>query len=196
MSDLSKLKTFVVDVARAIDTEKSEALLLAHLTPKLRALVAVDDWLPAEYAESGDRAYQQHLLYADPLDRFSIVSFVWGPGQGTPVHDHRVWGLVGILRGEEVSVGYDRRPDGSLHAGAPERLGRGGVVAVSPRIGDIHSISNGLRDQPSISIHVYGGNIGTIRRGVFDPQTGVEKEFISGYSNAAIPNLWRTAQAA
>ena len=124
------------------------------------------------------------------------MSFVWGPGQGTPIHDHRVWGLVGVLRGEEVSVGYQRQADGSLRAGAPERLAAGSVVAVSPQIGDIHAISNGLAETSSISIHVYGGNIGRIRRAVYDAATGTARDFISGYSNDSIPNLWPNGETA
>ena len=41
----------------------------------------------------------QYLLYCDPEERFSVVSFVWGPGQSTPTHDPSVWGLIGVLRG-------------------------------------------------------------------------------------------------
>jgi predicted metal-dependent enzyme (double-stranded beta helix superfamily) len=33
---------------------------------------------------------------------------VWGPGQTTPIHDHRVWGLIGMLRGSEYSQGFER----------------------------------------------------------------------------------------
>ena len=196
MSGVSRLRCFVADAVRIVEREKSEAAILAKLGAKLEALVSVDDWLPQAYAQSDGKAHQQYLLYADPLDRFSVVSFVWGPGQGTPIHDHRVWGLVGVLRGEEVSVSYERLQDGSLQARARERLSRGRVVAVSPRIGDIHAISNGLSDTSSISIHVYGGNIGVIRRSVFDAKTGAAREFISGYSNDAIPNLWLEAEAA
>jgi predicted metal-dependent enzyme (double-stranded beta helix superfamily) len=187
---LSRLRTFVAEIAGVVDAGPDEPSTLAQLTPKLKELVGVDDWLPDAYAAADGGAYRQYLLYADPLDRFSIVSFVWGPGQGTPIHDHRVWGLVGVLRGEEVSIGYARQADGSLRRGAAERLARGSVAAVSPGIGDIHAISNGLSDTSSISIHVYGGNIGRIRRSVFDATTGVEREFISGYSNASVPNLW------
>jgi predicted metal-dependent enzyme (double-stranded beta helix superfamily) len=38
-------------------------------------------------------------------------------------------------------------------------------------------------DRVSISVHVYGGNIGRISRHVFDPETSTRKTFISGYSN-------------
>ena len=196
MSGISRLRAFVADAIRTIDSQSNEASILAELAPKLQALIRSDDWLPAAYAVTGGSNYRQYLLYADPLDRFSIVSFVWGPGQGTPIHDHRVWGLVGVLRGEEVSTSYERQQDGSLRAGEPVRLATGTVVAVSPRLGDIHAISNGLPDKSSISIHVYGGNIGLVRRSVFDAQTGTAREFVSGYSNDALPNLWADAEAA
>ncbi len=42
----------------------------------------------------------------------------------------------------------------------------------------------------SISIHLYGGNIGRISRHVFVPGTETVKDFVSGYSNALSPNLW------
>ncbi|MBW7973927.1 cysteine dioxygenase [Bradyrhizobium sp. BR 10289] len=190
MTGLPKLRTFVAEVAQIVEAKLDESAILAQLTPKLKELIGADDWLPDAYAAADGKAYRQYLLYADPLDRFSIVSFVWGPGQGTPIHDHRVWGLVGVLRGEELSVSYARQPDGSLRPGATERLAKGTVAAVSPDIGDIHAISNGLADSSSISIHVYGGNIGRIHRSVFDATTGAEHEFVSGYSNAFVPNLW------
>lgn len=190
MTGLPKLRTFVAEVARVVEAKLDETATLAQLTPRLKELIVADDWLPDAYAVADGGAYRQYLLYADPLDRFSIVSFVWGPGQGTPIHNHRVWGLVGVLRGEELSVSYARQADGSLRPGAVERLPKGTVAAVSPDIGDIHAISNGLSDQSSISIHVYGGNIGRIRRSVFDAATGSEREFISGYSNEFVPNLW------
>ncbi|MDN5484798.1 MAG: cysteine dioxygenase, partial [Pseudomonas sp.] len=134
--------------------------------------------------------YQQFLLHADSRQRFSVVSFVWGPGQRTPIHDHRVWGLIGMLRGAEVSQGFARAPGGSLVAqGEPVQLLPGQVEAVSPKVGDIHQVSNAHGDQVSISIHVYGANIGAVRRAVYQPD-GSEKLFISGYSNAYLPNIW------
>jgi hypothetical protein len=52
----------------------------------------------------------------------------------------------------------------------------------SAKLGNIHSISNGLGDVSSISTHLYGVYIGTVRRSVFDAQTGAVREFISEYS--------------
>ena len=64
------------------------------------------------------------------------------------------------------------------------------VDEVSPTIGDIHIVKNAFADKTSISIHVYGGNIGAVKRHVYDAQTGAMKNFVSGYSSTQIPNLW------
>ncbi len=69
----------------------------------------------------------------------------------------------------------------------------GHVDLVSPNTHDIHVVENSLSDQTAISIHVYGGNIGRIHRSVFDPETGTEKSFVSGYANTVVPNLWNSA---
>lgn len=187
---LDRLRQFIGDLAALIDTHPDEATLLAQAAPLLAELVRHDDWLPEDYARPDPQRYQQYLLHADSQQRFSVVSFVWGPGQRTPVHDHRVWGLIGMLRGAEYSQSFAFAANGSLRAsGEAQRLEPGEVEAVSPRIGDIHQVSNAFADQPSISIHVYGANIGAVRRAVFSAE-GEEKPFISGYSNSQLPNIW------
>jgi predicted metal-dependent enzyme (double-stranded beta helix superfamily) len=65
----------------------------------------------------------------------------------------------------------------------PVRLEQGTVEAVSPDIGDLHAVSNAFDDRASISIHVYGANIGKVERSIFQLD-GSTKTFISGYSNA------------
>ena len=72
--------------------------------------------------------------------------------------------------------------------GAAQKFHPSEVEAVSPRIGDIHQVSNGLADQPSISIHVYGTNIGAVRRSSF--RDGQIHPFVSGYANEYLPNIW------
>jgi predicted metal-dependent enzyme (double-stranded beta helix superfamily) len=157
----------------------------------LKELIVSDDWLPEFCTVPHPQFYQQYLLYADPLERFSVVSFVWGPGQATPIHDHMVWGLLGMLRGSEKGQRYERDADGSLKpVGREEALMPGDIDEVSPTIGDIHIVKNAFADKTSISIHVYGGNIGGVKRHVYDPSSGAIKNFVSGYSSTQVPNLW------
>jgi predicted metal-dependent enzyme (double-stranded beta helix superfamily) len=184
------LRDFVVALTALVGQGLDEAALLARARPLLATLVARDDWLPAELAEPHPQFYRQYLLHADALERFSVVSFVWGPGQATPVHDHTVWGLIGMLRGEEIAQPHVLGADGIARPeGEPTRLLPGQVEAVSPTLGDVHKVSNAFADRTSISIHVYGANIGAVRRSVYPPEGG-SKLFISGYTNTWVPNLW------
>jgi predicted metal-dependent enzyme (double-stranded beta helix superfamily) len=185
-----KLLTFVQAMSRLLLNDPTEKTILAEGRGLLSTLVAEDDWLPEMFTHPHPQHYQQYLLYADPLDRFSMVSFVWGPGQKTPIHDHLTWGLIGMLRGQEIDTHYFKQTNGSYQPGQSHILVPGEVCSVSPATQDVHVVSNYYADQSSISIHVYGGNIGRIKRHVFDPMTGAPKEFISGYGNAVVPNLW------
>jgi 3-mercaptopropionate dioxygenase len=187
---IARLRDFVRQFSNLVERADGETSIVQRGRGLLAALVAHDDWLPAPYAAPDPSRYQQYLLHCDSGERFSVVSFVWGPGQSTPVHDHRVWGLVGVLRGAERSEAFARDARGELVATGPaELLERGRVVAVSPQIGDIHRVSNAYDDRASISIHVYGANIGAIERATYDA-TGRPKAFVSGYANRALPNFW------
>ncbi|WP_135466122.1 cysteine dioxygenase family protein [Crenalkalicoccus roseus] len=194
MTNIARLRHFVCAMTRLADEGAEERRFLTEGAALLRDLVSHDDWLPEDYATPGP-TYRQYLLHCDPAERFCLVSFVWGPGQRTPVHNHTVWGLVGMLRGEEISTEMQLGPPGTpMRPGRVDRLRPGEVVAVGADTYDIHVVENAFADRPSISIHAYGGNIGAIPRSVFDPATGAEKRFISGYTNAAVPNLWDRSQ--
>ena len=170
--------------------DPDEPVILAQGGSLLSRLVAVDDWLPAAFSVPDPQCYRQYLLYCENRERFSVVAFVWGPGQHTPVHNHTVWGLVGMLRGAEMTQAYKKAGVRLRPFGAPERLVPGQVTAVSPTVGDLHRVANAYDDGPSVSIHVYGGNIGRIRRTAYDEQ-GRPTRFVSGYSNDTLPNPWR-----
>jgi predicted metal-dependent enzyme (double-stranded beta helix superfamily) len=129
-----RLRAFVGRIASLVDEEVPEVHLLQTVGAALRELIAHDDWLSDAFAQPDPERYQQFLLHADSRQRFSIVSFVWGPGQSTPVHDHTVWGLIGVLRGAEIAQGYHITSDGILEEeGAAKRLDAHKVDAVSPR---------------------------------------------------------------
>lgn len=192
MPHIARLRSFVADFTRLAERAGGvESSLLEGGAPLLRELIRVDDWLPSAFAIAHASRYQQYLLHCDPLERFSVVSFVWDAGQSTPIHNHTVWGLIGVLRGAETGTRYALGA-----AGAPprrlgdQRLEPGAVEAVSPTIGDVHRVENAFADRVSISIHVYGANIGAVRRQTFDEKNGAAREFVSGYSSDVTPNLW------
>jgi len=177
------LTDFVQRLEGIVSRGADEESLLAQVRDAMQALVAGDDWLPERFALPDPVHYRQYLLHADPADRFSVVSFVWGPGQHTPIHDHGTWGVVGVLRGAETSTGFTQSTAG-MKEGSALTLEAGDVMVLSPTAGDIHRVCNALADRVSISIHAYGANIGKQTRHVFDAGSGERKAFVSGYSNA------------
>lgn len=183
-ADTQALRRFIARMdAIVADTSHPEAATLEQVGQALGDLVAHDNWLDPQFAVPHPEYYRQYLLHSDPQDRYSVVSFVWGPGQKTPIHDHCTWGAIGMLRGAEVGQAFAQGAAGMVETGEAERLEPGDVAFVSPAIGDIHVVRNAYEDQVSISIHVYGTDIGKQSRHVFDAATGAMKTFISGYAN-------------
>jgi predicted metal-dependent enzyme (double-stranded beta helix superfamily) len=190
MVEMGRLRTFVRRMAELVEASGPESELIDDGSRLLGELVANDDWLPDEFAEPGP-SYRQYLLHCDSRERFSVVSFVWGPGQSTPIHNHGTWGLIGVLRGAETSRRFITPVSGTPQpAGEPSILSAGAVDAVSPSLGDVHQVCNAFADRVSVSIHAYGANIGRQRRFTFRDD-GTAVPFVSRYSSQRLPNMWQ-----
>jgi len=191
---IAPLRGFVRSMTLLLDQTSNERTVLAQARAHLSVLIADDAWLPPIFTTPRSDRYAQYLLHCDPLERFSLVSFVWGPGQRTPVHDHTVWGLVGVLRGAEKCDEFDLQDGRPVPTGRSHVMKRGDIEAVSPTLGDWHRVSNALPDALSVSIHVYGANIGAVRRHRLD-EAGALIDFVLGYDNTQLPNLWDRSAA-
>lgn len=174
--------TFLDEMDATVSLAADEPTLLARAEASLSHLLRDPSWLPLEYQRDDAEKYQQHALYVDAAQRYSVVSFVWAPGQATPVHNHTVWGLIGVLVGAESCEEFDASATG-MRTCHTHLLGQGEIDRVSPTIGDVHRVRNAFDDRVTISIHVYGGDIGRISRNVFEAD-GTARAFVSGYSNA------------
>ncbi len=106
--------------------------------------------------------YARHLLYVDPLRRYSMLALVWSPGQGTPVHGHTAWGAVAVLRGELTAVSYRLCKAGAStfrcreHGTVEVRTGQS--TTVHPGLDDVHRMTNRAR-RLAVSLHVYGKDL-------------------------------------
>ena len=108
MKNTSRFRTFVQSFTGLVsDYKTDEERIFTEGQQLLSDLIKRDDWLPDQFAKPHPDRYQQYLLHCDPLERFSVASFIWGPGHTTPVHDHTVWGMVGVMRGEELCDEFD-----------------------------------------------------------------------------------------
>ena len=200
MPDLTPLKAFVEAMTRIVNGGGDTAGQTDAAEVAMAHLVARDGWLPEGFdqAPSGT-GFGQRLLWCDPGQRFSVVCFCWGEGRRTPVHDHRAWGVVGVLRGAEVSVEMIcATPGAPMREGRRDQREAGQTIRLGPPdmlpgAYDVHCVENAAPAGGGVAIHVYGSNIGALPRSVFAEETGACTEFVSGYDNAWLPNIWRAA---
>ena len=116
------LREFVTSMTKLVEQTNEESILIKETATHLLKLISKDNWLPDFCTIPHPEFYQQYLLHADPLERFSVVSFVWGPGQKTPIHDHCTWGLIGMLRGAEKGQRFKYNAAGKLAIDGPETM--------------------------------------------------------------------------
>ncbi len=122
-----------------------------------------EEFVPGEYLLPAPDKYARRLLYKDSENRFSVLVMVWGPGQGTPLHDHaRMWCVECVYRGKIKVKSYslDDEVDGLLRF-VPETevvAGIGEAGTLIPPF-DYHTIENASPDRPAVTLHVYGGEM-------------------------------------
>jgi predicted metal-dependent enzyme (double-stranded beta helix superfamily) len=163
--------------------------IIEEVRPFLQKLLTNENLLPVEYQKPLPNKYAQYLLYKPDNESFSVIAFVWGPGQVAPVHDHLVWGLVGLYQGSVIEKRYRRvehgeaaEPKYSIHEISEITANKGDISFVYPPDHDIHSVSNPFEDI-AITIHIYGTDIGKQERHIHDVSTGNSRDVITKHDN-------------
>lgn len=178
------LDEFIRDLEDIVTAEHDQARIVAGVEPLVQRLVGSDDlsWLKPEYRQLPKgktgvaSGYGQYCLYRRGT-ALSVIVFCWGPRQGTPIHDHLSWGVLGFIDGMEKETRYKRVDDGTNAEYAQlEEVGvhytekRRTSHLVTPSR-DVHKVEN-PGDIPSVSIHVYGCDMGCQQRRRYDLQSG------------------------
>jgi predicted metal-dependent enzyme (double-stranded beta helix superfamily) len=166
-------------IARGLDERSLTAAIQAELT----SVLGLGFELPAEKTAPDTERYVMYPLHVAEDGSFSIASAVWDVGQGTPVHGHETWGVVGIYRGVEVETRYEKpaAPDLPLVVEGTDEWGAGQVTVCCTTDDDVHQVRCG-GDEPVVGIHVYGADIGTLPRRSYDPETGAVHWFVSTWA--------------
>ena len=126
--------------------------------------------LPERFRRVRPEGYARRLLHRNDDLGYTAVVMTWGPGQGTPLHDHAgIWCVEGVLSGqmdvtqfdlvEESGDAYRFEAKGCVHASV------GSAGCLIPPF-EYHILANAL-ETPSITLHVYGGEMTTCH--VFEP---------------------------
>jgi predicted metal-dependent enzyme (double-stranded beta helix superfamily) len=180
------LDTFISDVASLVGSIDDEHKITSLVAERLSALLAGGYRLPPELTRPSNERHVTYPLYITPDESWSLACVVWDIGQRTPVHSHETWGVAGIYAGVERELRYLKpaaAESGTPLTPAGEREWRRGQVTVCCTTDDdVHAVT-AVGAEPTVGIHVYGGNIGTISRRSYDPATGAVEWFVSGWDS-------------
>lgn len=119
--------------------------------------------LPAEIYEPNADHYARREIYKSPELGYTVVAMTWGPGQGTPVHDHSgLWCVEGVITGSLEITQYEllERDGDSFHFEQRGTLdaGPGSAGSLIPPH-EYHAIRNASDRDVAVSLHVYGGEM-------------------------------------
>ncbi len=136
-------------------------LVVNRLCEAFQRMIRQGDVLlpPALLAPVPDH-YARRELYTSPEHGYSVIAMVWGPGQGTPLHDHSgLWCAEGIWQGRLRITEYELTArDGDrcqLIAREPVEEATGSTGYLIPPA-EYHVIENPSADEVAVSLHVYG----------------------------------------
>ncbi len=128
--------------------------------------------LPAPFFEPRPDTYARRLLHRDSGGLYTAVVMTWGPGQGTPLHDHAgIWCVECVVDGEMEVRQYDlvSETDGAYRFQAQPCIDavRGSAGCLIPPY-EYHTLANRRPDGSSVTLHIYGGEMTHCH--VFQPQ--------------------------
>ncbi len=119
--------------------------------------------LPAEMTAPRPERYARRLLHESDTLGYSVLVMTWGPGQGTPLHDHAgMWCVEGVHSGnidvtqyellDERDGRYRFRQQGTIEANV------GNAGALIPPF-EYHTIKNASPTTKAVTVHVYAGEM-------------------------------------
>jgi predicted metal-dependent enzyme (double-stranded beta helix superfamily) len=184
--DTPLVRAFIGSVRGAIAGAGSAHDAVERIRPGFAELLADPGWLPDAYREPAPESGMgggigQWALYRAGDGSLSLFSLVVPPGAQTPVHDHLAWGLVGLYRGTQDEEIFARE-HGELRPAERRALAPGDFYALIPPRDDIHRVRT-TSAETSVSIHLLTNDTGCVWRHAYDPDSGEEHPFRSGYVN-------------
>jgi predicted metal-dependent enzyme (double-stranded beta helix superfamily) len=164
------LNALLARIDAAVQLQDTDAITQRIKQDLQDAIRARSVTLPERFLRVRPEGYARRLLHRNDDLGYTAVVMTWGPGQGTPLHDHAgIWCVEGVLSGqmdvtqfdlvEESGDAYRFEAKGCVHASV------GSAGCLIPPF-EYHILANAL-ETPSITLHVYGGEMTTCH--VFEP---------------------------
>lgn len=130
----------------------------------LSELIQDDDVrLPDCVFEPTEGHYARRELYVSDEHGYSVIAMTWGPGQGTPIHDHSgMWCVEGVWSGELEICQYElvEQENERFHfrsTGAMQACTGSAGSLIPPH--EYHTIRNPSQGKVAVSLHIYRGSM-------------------------------------
>lgn len=179
------LEEFVHDMTELVKSQPDQERLFDVGSSYLERLINNPDALPEEYrvpAGSRGRSANHGSYILHRGEGLAVTSVVWGPGDHIAPHDHRTWGMIGVMDNVITETRFNRKDDRSkvdfaVLEKTRETLVRPGEVSLLiPEVDEIHQMDN-HSDRPTVEIHVYGKDLKGLERCMYNLETGAMKTF-------------------
>lgn len=179
------LEEFTHDMNGLVDGNVDQEKLFDKGSGYLERLISNPEAVPERYRSpvgAGPRANHGSYLLHHGENGLLITAVVWGPGDHLGPHDHRTWGMIGILGNSITETRFRRLDDRQredyalLEKDRVNHVKSGDVSLLIPDVDEIHQMDN-FTERPTVEIHVYGTDLRGLERSKFDLETGKVTHF-------------------
>ncbi len=176
------LDEFIHDMSALVDDQPDQERLFDLGSQYLERLVVNPDAIPEEYrVPARGRNHGTYMLHHGD-NGLLVTTVVWGAGDHIGPHDHRTWGMIGVMDNGITETRFTRhddrsRDDYALLEKDRETLVRPGEVSLLvPDVDEIHQMDN-YSDRPTVEIHVYGSDLRGLQRSRYNLETCEARSF-------------------
>ena len=182
------LDDFVHDMEDLLVSQPSNENIFDKGSDALSRLIANPDAIPERFrlpVGAGQRSnHGSWLLHHSPDSGLLVTAVVWGPGDHASPHDHRTWGMIGVMDNALTETRFRRVDDHERDDWAQLERDRSAVVKpgeislLIPEVDEIHQMDN-FTDRPTVEIHVYGQDLRGLERVRYDLETGAVRQMMT-----------------
>ncbi len=182
------LEDFVQEMEELLGSRPNNERIFDRGSDYLARLIANPDAIPERFRQpvgSGTRSnHGSWLLHHSPDSGLLVTAVVWGSGDHAAPHDHRTWGMIGVMDNALTETRFRRVDDREHDDWAQLERDRSTVVKpgeislLIPEVDEIHQMDN-FTDRPTVEIHVYGNDLRGLERVRYDLETGTIKQMMT-----------------
>ena len=182
------LDDFVHEMNDLLVSQPNQEKIFDKGSDALSRLIANPDAIPERFRQpvgAGGRAnHGSWLLHHSPDSGLLVTAVVWGQGDHAAPHDHRTWGMIGVMDNALTETRFRRVDDRQKEDWARLERDRSAVVKpgeitlLIPKVDEIHQMDN-FTDRPTVEIHVYGQDLRGLERVRYNLETGAIRQMMT-----------------